>query len=175
MKPCFILPLLLPALIPLIAAASVQARGNDFTISDGQGEMLQVKNPLFGKKLRVVKDRLGDGFAQQQGLLGSRDSEYSVLGNKLAHHKGILGNTEISGNTIFGDKFVTKRGIFGRRTTAIDISGSSKLIKSLIGHQNGMPAYPSYNGTAANLAPSLIPAGASPLTPVPLSQSPSGN
>lgn len=156
MKLSFVFSLILASLIPFTLSSSVYARGNDFAISDGQGEMLQVKNPLFGKKVRVVKDRLGDGFAQRQGILGGSDSEYSVLGNKVQKHKGILGNSEMSGSTIFGDRIVSRKGIFGRRKTAVDISGSSNLIKSLIGHPGGRP-YPAYNGGSANLAPPAAP------------------
>ncbi len=165
MKRRLLLSLLLVSMLPLTLSLNAYARGNDFAISDGQGEMLQIKNPLFGRKVRVVKDRLGDGFAQQKGILGGADAEYSVLGNRVQRHKGILGNTETSANTIFGDKFVSKKGIFGRRKTAIDISGSSGFIKSLMGHPNANagPGFPSFNGAASNLAPPVAPPASSTL------------
>lgn len=115
-----------------LALPSVLARGNDLTITDGMGEQLQVKHSLFGKKTRIVKDRLGDGFAQEQSLLGSRTTEIGLLGSQFKSKTGLLGNSETGASTIFGDKFVSKKGIFGRRKTAVDLSGSSQLIRGLL-------------------------------------------
>src|SRR5579883_3525567 len=96
MKLSIYLPVTVACLISICNCNHSYARGNDFSISDGQGEMLQIKNPLFGKKTRIIRDRLGDGFGQQKGILGGTDSEFSVLGNKMQRHKGIFGNTQTS-------------------------------------------------------------------------------
>ncbi len=137
----------------LLSALPALARGNDWSINDGMGEQVQVRNPLFGKKVRVVKDRLGDGFAQQQSILGSKTTEVSLLGNRVQKKKGLFGNTETDASTIFGDKFVSKKGIFGRRQTAIDMSGSGQMIKSLFGHV-ASPNFVPYNPA---MAPGAVP------------------
>jgi hypothetical protein len=125
-------------LATLLPCLPVLARGNDLTISDGGGEMLQVKNPLFGRKFRLVKDRFGDGFAGKKGILGGEEIDMSLLGNQVRNHKGLLGNSQMSGSTIFGDKFISKKGIFGRRVTAVDLSGSGNLIKSFFAKKSSL-------------------------------------
>jgi hypothetical protein len=118
------------------------ARGNDLSITDGAGEQVQIKHSLFGRNKTVMRDRFGDGFAQQNGFFGSKASEVSVLGNRVMHKKGLLGNSETDAITIFGANMVTKKGIFGRRTTAVDLSGTNQLIHSFLGHSGPGPGYP---------------------------------
>lgn len=144
--------------ISFLSPVSVSARGNDFTITDGQGEEIQVKNPLFGKKVKVIKDRMGNGYAQEKGLLGSKDTELKLLGNKMQHHKGLLGNSELSGSTIFGDKIVSKKGIFGRRKTTVDVSGTAGLIKSFFGGSSSASTMPLPILPDQSVTPSAIPA-----------------
>ncbi|MBX9686514.1 MAG: hypothetical protein K2X27_07415 [Candidatus Obscuribacterales bacterium] len=116
----------------LLQPLHAQARGNDWTVTDGAGNGIQIKNSLFGKKTRVVKDALGDGFAEEKGIFGNKKSEVSLLGNKFASKKGLLGDSQIEAGTIFGDKIISKKGIFGRRKTSVDLSGSSQLLKSFM-------------------------------------------
>lgn len=123
----------LPLLLSLIFVSPALARGNDWTITDGMGEELQVKNGFFGKKKTIVKDRMGNGFKKETGLLGGTTTEASVLGNGFKKKKGIFGGSDISGSTIFGDTVQTKKGIFGRRKTTVDLSGTSKLVQSFFG------------------------------------------
>ncbi len=123
----------LPLLLSLVFVSPALARGNDWTITDGMGEEIQVRNGFFGKKSAVVKDRLGNGFKKEKGIFGGTTTEASILGNGFKKKKGILGGSDISGSTIFGDTVQTKKGIFGRRTTTVDLSGSSKLIQSFFG------------------------------------------
>ena len=123
----------LPLLLSLVFVSPALARGNDWTITDGMGEEIKVRNGFFGKKSAVVKDRLGNGFKKEKGIFGGTTTEASILGNGFKKKKGILGGSDISGSTIFGDTVQTKKGIFGRRTTTVDLSGSSKLIQSFFG------------------------------------------
>ena len=137
------------------------ARGNDLSITDGAGEQVQIKHSLFGRNKTVMKDRFGDGFAQQNGLFGSKASEASVLGNRVMHKKGLLGNTETDASTIFGANMVTKKGIFGRRTTAVDLSGTNQLIHSFLGHSGptqGFSGAPMFGGGAG--VPQMMPPSA---------------
>lgn len=134
--------LAVPMLVSLIFAAPSFARGNDFVITDGMGEEIQIRNGLFGKKTKVVKDRLGNGFKQETGIFGGKTTEASILGNEFKKKKGLLGGSDISASTIFGDNVKTKKGIFGRRTTTVDLSGSSKLIQSFFGPRKGVAAAP---------------------------------
>jgi hypothetical protein len=120
------------ALVVLACAQASQARGNDYVITDGQGEGVQIKHGFFGKKSVVVKDRMGDGFATKKGWFGTKETEANVLGNSFHKKKGLLGGSTIEGHTILGDTVSTKKGIFGRSTTTIDASGVSNLIRGLL-------------------------------------------
>ena len=123
------------AILALIAiatmAAPALARKNDLIIRDGQGEELQMRHGFFGRGTTVVKDRLGDGYATHTGLFGTKQQQFGLLGNTFERKQGLLGGSSISGGTIFGDRVQTKRGIFGRRTTMVDVSGSSNVLKTL--------------------------------------------
>jgi hypothetical protein len=123
------------ALLALILTATMVApalaRKNDLIIKDGQGEELQMKHGFFGRGTTVVKDRLGDGYATHTGLFGTKQQQVGVLGNTFERKKGLLGGSSINGSTIFGDKVQTKKGIFGRRTTTVDVSGTSNVLKTL--------------------------------------------
>ncbi len=107
------------------------ARGNDLIIKDGFGEEIQVKRGFFGRDTKIVKDRMGNGFATKKGLFGSKEQDVNVLGNSFSRKKGLLGGSQVQGSTIFGDRVTTKKGIFGRRTTTVDASGVSSVVKNL--------------------------------------------
>ena len=153
----------MPLLLSLIFVSPAIARGNDWTITDGMGEELQVKNGFFGKKKAVVKDRMGNGFKKETGIFGGSTTEASVLGNGFKKKKGIFGGSEIAGSTIFGDSVQTKKGIFGRRSTTVDLSGSSKLIQSFFG-----PRQPARQLTPVAPSPDFAPnpTAADPSLPV---------
>jgi hypothetical protein len=122
---------LLALVVTAVAAAPALARGNNLVIQDGQGEQVTIKNGFFGRKTTVVKDRLGNGYASSTGLFGTKETQGSVLGNTFERKKGLFGGSTVAGSTIFGDKVTTKKGIFGRRTTTVDVSGTSNVLKSL--------------------------------------------
>jgi hypothetical protein len=136
------------ALVVLACAQSSQARGNDFIITDGQGEGVQVKHGFFGKKTVVVKDRLGNGYATKKGWFGTKETEANIMGNTFHKKKGLLGGSQIEGSSILGDRITTKKGIFGRSTTTIDASGVTRLIKGLL-DENKSTATPSPTGISA--------------------------
>jgi hypothetical protein len=118
----------------MIAAATIApafARGNDIVIKDGFGENVVIKHGFFGHDTKIIKDRLGDGYAEKKGWFGTKEQDVNVLGNSFQRHKGLLGGTDIKGSTIFGDKIETKKGIFGRRTTCIDVSGGANALRTL--------------------------------------------
>lgn len=123
------------AILSLMMAATTMApalaRGNDVVIKNGFGEEVQIKNGFFGRKTTIVKDRLGDGYSTKKGLFGTKEQQVNVLGNSFSRKKGLLGGSDVKGSSIFGDKVETKRGIFGRRTTTIDASGVSSVVKNL--------------------------------------------
>lgn len=149
-----------PLLLAVLLAGPVLARGNDFAVTDGMGEEIQIKNGLFGKKSKLVKDRLGNGFKQEKGIFGTTTTQASVLGNGFKKKNGILGGSDISGSTIFGDTIQTKKGIFGRRKTTVDLSGSSRLIQSFLG-----PKKPMGQLTPVAPSPDLAPMNATPQDP----------
>lgn len=131
------------AMLALLLAAStatpVLARGNDLIFTTGKGEEVQIRNGWFGRKTKVVKDRLGNKYESKTGLFGSKDTQVSVLGNSYKQKKGLFGGSDIQGSTIFGDRVTTKKGIFGRRTTTIDASGVTSLVQSLLKDKDGQP------------------------------------
>ncbi len=118
---------------------AVSAAPQSFDIKDGMGEEVKMQQGWFGTKKRMVKDRLGNGYASKKGLFGTTETEASVLGNSIKRKKGFFGTNDIEGSTIFGDKVSTKKGLFGRRTTTVDVSGSSAVLKSLFGSKPPTP------------------------------------
>jgi hypothetical protein len=144
-------------LIAVQALPALAWRGNDFAITDGAGEQLQIKHSLFGRNKTVVKDRLGDGFATQTGFFGTKTSEVGILGNRLQSHKGLLGNSETDASTLLGDRLVTKKGIFGRRKTAVDLSGTTHLVQSFF----NKPKFPLPSPMGSqSMTPQMVPAAA---------------
>jgi len=97
------------------------------TVTTGAGDKVVVKHGLFGRKTTIVKDRFGDGFASSKGILGTKNTEVNVLGNRVHSHKGILGTSETSGQTILGDSFQSHKGLLGRDTN-INLSGVNSLL-----------------------------------------------
>lgn len=129
------------ALFLAVSSASLaEARGNDLTIKNGSGEEIEIKHGWFGRKHKVVKDRLGDKIEHKNGLFGSKETNVNVLGNTFRRKKGWFGGTNIEGTTVFGDKVTTKKGIFGRRKTTVDASGISSVINNLFADKS--PASP---------------------------------
>lgn len=129
----------------LLTTLPVHAGGvGDLSITDGMGEEFHYKNPLLGKKVKVAKDRLGNSYVQEEGLLGSKSTELSLLGNRMQKKKGLfgLGGTQVEGSSILGDKIVSKKGFFGlgRRKTQVDLSGSTRLIKGILNRPAPTPA-----------------------------------
>lgn len=127
--------ILLSLAVLLLTAGSASA-GGDWSITDGMGEEISIKNPWLGKKSKVFKDRLGNSYVQEQGLLGGTTTEFGVLGNRFEKKKGIFGGSQVEGSTILGDKVVSKKGIFRRRKTQVDLSGTTALIRGLIGRSS---------------------------------------
>lgn len=124
-------------LLTLLCLASLSfpaamALPQNFEFRDGQGEEIKIENGWFGRKKKVVKDRMGNKFESKRGLFGSSSTEASVMGNSIRRKKGLLGTSNIEGSTIFGDKVTTRKGLFGRRTTSVDVSGSAAMIKGLL-------------------------------------------
>ena len=68
---------------------------------------------------------------------------------------------------MLGDRFVEKKGLFGHRSVAVDLSGTSGFVKSLIGGRSKLPI-PNPMLNPQSVAPSGMPlpavpaAGASP-------------
>jgi hypothetical protein len=159
---------LLALIMTATVAAPAMARKNDLIIKDGQGEEVQIKHGFFGRGTTVVKDRMGNGYATHTGFFGTKDQQIGVLGNTFERKKGLLGGSTINGSTIFGDKVQTRKGIFGRRTTTVDVSGTSNVLKTLW-QQHGaqlMGKMPGQNITP-NMAAPGVNAPAAPVDPIP--------
>ena len=130
--------LLLCMAVLVLSAAAVQA-GGDWSITDGMGEEISIKNPWLGKKSKVIKDRLGNSYSSETGIFGSKETGVSLLGNQVQRKKGLFGTSEIQGSTIMGDKVISKKGIFRRRKTQVDVSGTTALIRGFLGKSNPPP------------------------------------
>jgi len=135
----FYISFALAVLIFISLAHSVLARGNDWTITDGSGEQIQVKNGFFGHTDKVVEDRLGDGFRQKKGFFGSKETDVSLLGNQFQAKKGWFGSSDVKGHDILGDSIKTRKGFFGRRTTTVDVSGAANVLGALISSSGRKP------------------------------------
>lgn len=116
-----------------LSIPAAEALPQNFEFRDGQGEEIKIESGWFGRKKKVVKDRMGNKFESKNGLFGSSSTEASVMGNSIKRKKGLFGTSNIEGSTIFGDKVTTKKGLFGRRTTSVDVSGSAAVLKGLFG------------------------------------------
>lgn len=125
--------LLIPVALCGLMTPAALALPQNFEFRDGQGEEIKIENGWFGRKKKVIKDRMGNKYESKKGLLGGTSTEASVMGNSIKRKKGIFGRTELEGSTIFGDKITTKKGLFGGRTTSVDVSGSAAMIKGFFG------------------------------------------
>jgi len=70
----------------------------------------------------------------------------------LKKKKGLFGGSDIEGSTILGDKVTTKKGIFGRRTTTVDMSGIASVIGQFVKSKSsgGNPAKDLLNSFTGN-------------------------
>ena len=161
LRPVFV-SLVLGALLVTSSHLSGQARGNDWSITDGSGEQFVIKNKFFGRSDKVVKDRLGDGVALKKGFFGSKETDVNVLGNQFQAKKGWFGSSDIKGHDILGDGIKTRKGFFGRRTTTVDLSGASSVLGGLFSGANKRPPMP------MPMSPQMDRPGAAsdPLTPL---------
>lgn len=125
--------ILLSGLSGLAALAPALSAPADWTLSSGFGEEISVKQGWFGRREKVVKDRLGDQFIEKKGLFGSKTTEINLLGNKLKKKKSWFGQSQWEGSTILGDSVTSKKGLFGRRKTEVDLSGVASALKALVG------------------------------------------
>lgn len=122
-----------------------------FSLQTGSGDEITIKKGWFGSEKKVVKDRLGDGFEQSEGIFGNKSTKVGVLGNSYSKKKGIFGTKETEVTTIFGDSLKTKKGWFGRSTT-VNASGITGLIDATIHNKlsSKLPALPGQNAPAPN-------------------------
>lgn len=120
--------------VALVTVEPAFAQGGDIEVKSGQGEVFNIKHNLFGRQNVVARDRLGNKFEHQAGLLGDTKANVQVLGNGIEAKKGILGNKSYTASTILGDKVETKRSWFGlgRRKTTVDLSGTAGLVNQLL-------------------------------------------
>lgn len=145
------------ALICLSSVQSAQARGNDWTITDGMGEQVKVKHGFFGHTDKTVQDRLGDGMRVKKGFFGSKETDVNLLGNQFQKKKGWFGSSDLKGRDILGDSVTTKKGIFGRRTTTVNVGGAASVIQGLFADKKPRPPMP------PNYKPGAV---SDPLTPL---------
>ncbi len=146
------------ALVCLSWGAAALAWGNNFKVTDGYGDQINIGHKWgFGPAQVSVQDRFGDGFARKKGFFGTRETDVNVLGNQLQRKKGWFGTSSIQGHSILGDTITTKKGILGYRTTYVNVHGVSTALKELFGSRS--PAGPvepppmGKAGSAGELAP----------------------
>lgn len=127
-------------LLNISAAGATQAayadRGN-VTIKTGSGTEMVLKKGYFGGQEQSITDRRGNKIGRKKsGLFGTtQETEVSFFGNGIKKKKGLFGGTQYEGKTILGDSVTSKKGFFGlgRRNTTVDLSGTTGLVKQLIG------------------------------------------
>lgn len=132
------------------------AMPSNMTITDGQGEGVQVKHGFFGHKSTKVQDRLGDGFIQKNGWFGTKETGASILGNEFKSKKGLFGVKDVEGHDMLGDSITTKKGLLGFRTTRVNLNGASKFLDDMLGNKKGYSAagatgFQPVNPSAANV------------------------
>lgn len=117
-------------------------RGN-MTIKTGSGTEMVFKKGYFGGEEQSITDKRGNKIGRKKGgLFGTtQETEVSFFGNGVKKKKGLFGGTQYEGKTILGDSITSKKGLFGlgRRNTTVDISGTTSLVKQLIGSKKLPP------------------------------------
>jgi hypothetical protein len=148
-----------------VAPAAFAERGN-VTVKTGNGTEMVLSRGYFGGSEQSIKDKHGNKIARKKsGLFGTtQESEFAIFGNGIKKKKGLFGGTQVEGKTILGDSITSKRGLFGlgRRNTTVDISGTTGIVKQLIGAkklpplfdpaQVGQPAQKSSAGAISGLS-----------------------
>lgn len=121
------------ALVLAFSLAPESQAKNNVEVVSGKGESLEVRDSLFGSKLKV-QDRFGNKVESGSGWFGTSKKEVKVLGNSFETKKGILGGKSYKATSILGDKIETKRTWFGLgpRKTTVDLSGVTSVAGSLL-------------------------------------------
>lgn len=121
------------ALVLAFSLAPQSQAKNNVEVVSGKGESLEVRDGLFGSKIKV-QDRFGNKVESGSGWFGSNKKEVKVLGNSFETKKGIFGGRSYKATSILGDKIETKRTWFGLgpRKTTVDLSGVSAVAGSLL-------------------------------------------
>jgi len=136
-------------------ASAAPARGNDLVIKDGLGEEIVINDGSFGKKTRMLKDRLGNKYEQKKGRFGGGQTEINFLGNQLKTKRGWFGDTDLEGTTILGDRITSERDWLGRRKITIDLKGVSSLVKSFV-NSSGQKRLPELKEPSGGGEPGLL-------------------
>ncbi len=116
--------------------AALADRGN-ITIKTGNGSQMVLKKGYFGGEEESITDKHGNKLSRKKGgLFGTtQETEVAFFGNGIKKKKGLFGGTQVEGKTILGDSITSKKGFFGlgRRNTTVDLSGTTGLVKQLLG------------------------------------------
>jgi hypothetical protein len=115
----------------LLSSNPAFAGWGKFTITDGNGDGVQVKHYLFGQKSLVMQDQNGDEVVHKQGLLGiNRETGVNVLGNGTTVKHGLLRGTSVEGQDMLGDSWKSKKMFMGLgpRITTVNAKGVSDLL-----------------------------------------------
>jgi hypothetical protein len=131
------LSLLLLSLAGVVLTSPValaQPLGSQVDVKSGFGDEVYVKHGLLGTKDTEIRDRLGDGYTNKQGLFSS-DKGINVLGNSYTKHKGLLSGTTVEARSILGDRVESRKTFFGLgpRKTTVDFSGVGSVVEQLLG------------------------------------------
>jgi hypothetical protein len=131
------LPTVSACLLPLLLSSAASAHWGKTTITDGNGDGVQIQHHLLGQKDIRAQDMLGDGFVYKRGLFGMNKTEgASVLGNGIKIHHGLISGTSIEAQSMFGDKYDSHKvfGI-GPRNTTVNLHGVTSVASSIFGHR----------------------------------------
>jgi hypothetical protein len=104
------------------------------TVTDGDGDQMEIKRGILGDKKTLVEDRYGDKFEKKQSLFGlTKTTQVEALGNGAKHHHGLFGTHHTEVHTMLGDSVSDNRNIFGWHSVHVDAHGLSSFLDELDG------------------------------------------
>lgn len=118
--------------ISMVPSVAMAFDPGNLTIKSGSGEEITYKKGMFGKNQVLVKDRIGNKYEKKKSMFGGRSKEVSLLGNQYKSSHSVLGD-KAEGRSFFGDTVTVKKGAFGRKSTEVDLSGITGVVKGLMG------------------------------------------
>jgi hypothetical protein len=119
----------------LLSSNPAFAGWGKLTVTDGNGDGVQVKHYLLGQKSLVMQDSNGDQVEHKEGLFGiNRETGVNVLGNGTTVKHGLLRGTSVEGQDMLGDSWKSKKMFMGLgpRVTTVNAKGVSDMLNGFM-------------------------------------------